>query len=125
MPQPQQPVRGSPRMAAFVLTYPSLLVGDLGPAARRLRRGSSSGMALRLALCLLWLACAATAQPVQDQARPAATPVPVIVAKASAVTDAARLEVLGRHAELRTLRRQRALCERRGRVRVRLPAEDL
>jgi RND family efflux transporter MFP subunit len=95
MQQLQQPVRGSPKMAAFVLSYPSLLAADLRPAARRLRRGSSSGMALRLALCLLWLACAATAQPVQDQARPAATPVPVIVAKASAVTDAARLEVLG------------------------------
>ena len=55
----------------------------------------SFGWALWLALCLVLLPAAVMSQPVQDPARPPATAVPVIVAKARAVTDAAKLEVLG------------------------------
>ncbi len=60
-------------------------------AGQRLRRG----LVLWLAPCLLALAVTASAQPAQDPARAAVAPVPVIVAQARAVTDAARLEVLG------------------------------
>lgn len=52
-------------------------------------------MALWLALCTVWPPSAAMAQLEQALSRPAATAVPVIVAQARAVTDAARLEVLG------------------------------
>ena len=57
------------------------------PAAQRLRCG--------LALCMVLIASAAMSQTAQDPARPAAPPVPVIVAQARAITDAAQLEVLG------------------------------
>jgi len=55
----------------------------------------SCSLALRFALCVVLLPSTVMAQSVQGPANPAAQPLPVIVAQARAVTDAARLAVLG------------------------------